>query len=61
MVFDFYQAEQTGILKPQTSEWGFSLADCACLALTRHLNAAVLTADTAWENLGDLYRVKLIR
>ena len=59
--FDFNLAEQTGILKPKTSEWGFSLGDCACLTLAKHLNATALTADTAWTNFDASFRVKLIR
>ncbi len=59
--FDERSAESTGELKPRTREWGLSLADCACLSLSKRLGAAALTADLAWMNLKDEYNVELIR
>jgi len=59
--FDAALAEQTGILKTQTTQWGLSLGDCACLALARHLEATALTADAVWANLKDAFHLMLIR
>jgi PIN domain nuclease of toxin-antitoxin system len=61
MDFDLSLAGQTGILKPQAAAWGLSLADCACLVLARQLDATALTADTAWANLKDSFRMAFIR
>jgi ribonuclease VapC len=41
----------TGLLAKQTSQFGLSLGDRACLSLGLRLNVAVLTADTIWSNL----------
>ena len=59
--FDSALAEQTGVLKPQVTRWGLSLGDCACLILAKHLDATAVTADTAWANLGDTFRIMFIR
>jgi ribonuclease VapC len=40
---------------------GVSLADRACLALARHLNAIAMTSDTAWASLNLDVRVVLFR
>ena len=61
MDFDSTLAEQTGLLKPRAAAWGLSLGDCACLTLARQLDATALTADKAWGNLGDSFRMTLIR
>lgn len=54
-------AYQTGLLKTRTAPWGLSLADCACLALAKQMNAVALTADSAWAKLKDDFNVELIR
>lgn len=40
---------------------GISFADRACLAIARHLDAAAMTGDTGWANLGLDIRVVLFR
>jgi ribonuclease VapC len=50
-----------GALYPQTRESGLSLADLACLALARRLNAIVVTADRAWADIKLDITIQLIR
>jgi ribonuclease VapC len=59
--FDKELSEAVGQLKPKTMHLGLSLADCACLTLSRHINAIALTADTAWGNLKNDFNVEVIR
>jgi ribonuclease VapC len=40
---------------------GISLADRACLALARHLDAVAMTSDTEWATLDLTVRVELFR
>ena len=61
MAFDAALAELAGVLKPQAAPWGLSLGDCACLVLAKHLEATAVTADTAWANLGNAFRMMFIR
>ena len=45
------QAVAAGLLRKTTRTKGLSLGDRACLALAKHLNAEVLTADSEWLKL----------
>jgi PIN domain nuclease of toxin-antitoxin system len=44
-------AAETAMLWPATRKKGLSLADRACLALARSMNAVAVTADRAWADL----------
>lgn len=44
-------AESTARLRASTSRYGFSLADRACLALSREMGVPSLTTDAAWAAL----------
>lgn len=46
--FDTAAAQTCARLRAATRAQGLSLGDRACLALARHLNAPVLTADRPW-------------
>lgn len=59
--FDKELAWQTGLLKARANKLGMSLADCACLTLSKHLHAIALTADTAWHKLKADFNVEFIR
>ena len=59
--FDSILAEQAGVLKQQAIPWGLSLGDCACLVLSRRLGATAVTADMAWANMGNVFRIMFIR
>jgi ribonuclease VapC len=48
-------------LYPRTSTHGLSLADRACLALARRLNAIAVTADRSWADLELDITIQLIR
>ena len=48
-------------LHPQTTRFGLSLADRACLALAKRMNATALTADSAWAQLNLGITISLIR
>ena len=50
-----------GTLYSQTRKNGLSLADRACLALARRLNAVAVTADRAWADLELDITIRLIR
>jgi PIN domain nuclease of toxin-antitoxin system len=49
--FTAADAIEAGRLRPLTRDAGLSLGDRACLALARHLETRVLTADTTWASL----------
>ena len=59
--FTAADAVETARMRPLTRAAGLSLADRACLALARRLNAAVLTADLAWGSLALDIDVRAIR
>ena len=59
--FDEMQAEQAGLMRPATRQFGLSLADRACLALARVTGRPALTADRAWAKLDIDVEVKLVR
>jgi PIN domain nuclease of toxin-antitoxin system len=48
-------------LSPRTAPNGLSLADRACLALAKRLNAPAVTADRAWSQLDINVAVHMIR
>lgn len=54
-------AEAAAELWPRTRGLGLSLADRACLALARRLDATALTADRTWLDLRPALRVESIR
>ncbi|MGD9882202.1 MAG: type II toxin-antitoxin system VapC family toxin [Reyranella sp.] len=58
--FDADQATRSGGLRLSTRSAGLSLGDRACVALAQVRQLPVLTADTAWAQLGNL-DVRLIR
>jgi PIN domain nuclease of toxin-antitoxin system len=60
-VFTDEQAKIAGSLIAQTSGFGLSLGDRACLALGIALKAPVYTADRSWKNLKLGVRVHLVR
>jgi len=55
------QAKIAGSLIAQTSAFGLSLGDRACLALGIALKAPVYTADRSWRNLKLGVRIHLVR
>jgi len=55
------QAKIAGGLIAQTSVFGLSLGDRACLALGIVLRAPVYTADRSWKNLKLGVRIHLVR
>ena len=55
------QATLTASLAPRTLPLGLSLADRACLALAKHMNLPVLTADQIWSKLDIGVTVEVIR
>lgn len=60
-VFTDDQAKIAGSLIAQTSAFGLSLGDRACLALGIALKAPVYTADRSWKNLKLGVRIHLVR
>lgn len=48
-------------LRPQTREFGLSLADRVCLALAKRLGAPAVTADHTWSQAKLDIEIKLIR
>ena len=48
-------------LAPFARTHGLSLADRACLAMARHLDAVAMTSDPEWEKLNPDVRVVLFR
>ncbi len=59
--FDRDLALVVGTLRETTRHLGLSLGDRACLALARHLELPVLTADRVWTELDIGVEVRLIR
>lgn len=60
--FTFTHAIYAARLLRQTSRYGLSLGDRACLGLAQERALAVLTADAAWERLSEVdVEVMLIR
>ena len=60
-VFTEEQAKIAGDLISQTSQFGLSLGDRACLALAIVLQAPVYTTDRVWKNLKLGIRIHVIR
>ncbi len=58
---DKSQATIAGFLREVTAKYGLSLGDRACLALARHLEAPVLTADRVWGELDLGIEIEVIR
>lgn len=58
---DEHQAMEVARLRPLTRVKGLGLGDRACLALARHLDLPVLTADRAWADLQLGIAVEVIR
>ena len=58
--FDEKAAYAAGVLHSQTRRLGLSLADCACLALARWMEAPAVTADRLWREV-DGVEVVVIR
>jgi PIN domain nuclease of toxin-antitoxin system len=61
IAFDASLAEQAGVLRSKTKEYGLSLGDRACLALAERFNLPVLTADRTWKELNLPIDVQLLR
>lgn len=59
--FSAGQAETAARLWETTRQHGLSLADRACLALAMEKEAAVLTADRAWADLGLKIDIQALR
>jgi PIN domain nuclease of toxin-antitoxin system len=59
--FDREQAEQAGLLRAATRQFGLSLGDRACLALANELQRPAATADRAWAKLDIGSPIELIR
>lgn len=51
----------TGLLVPETKQFGLSLGDRACLGLGMMLGLPVLTADRIWDKLKLPVEIRLIR
>ncbi len=60
-VFTDHHARIAGSLIAQTSAFGLSLGDRACLALGIALKAPVYTADRSWKNLKLGIRIHVVR
>ena len=52
--FDEAAAYASGALHRETRPLGLSLADCACLALARWMDAPAVTADRLWSRVDDV-------
>jgi len=59
--FNQEQAVITASLDSVTKEYGLSLGDRACLALAKHKNLPVLTADKVWTKLKIGVEIQIIR
>lgn len=59
--FDFSQALHAADLQKQTTKFGLSLGDRACLALAEKLKATVVTADKIWAKLKLGLEVVVVR
>lgn len=60
--FNSAMALETGLLRPATRPLGLSLGDRACLATAMVLgNLPVLTADRAWVELKDNFKITVLR
>jgi PIN domain nuclease of toxin-antitoxin system len=59
--FTDQQAKIAGSLIAQTSAFGLSLGDRACLALGIALKAPIYTADRSWKNLKLGIRIHVVR
>jgi PIN domain nuclease of toxin-antitoxin system len=61
VAFDESLALLTGSLITDTRKLGFSLGDCACVALGIQMKAPIYTADRAWAKLDVGVEIRLIR
>ena len=52
--FDEKAAYAAGVLHSETRPLGLSLADCACLALARWMDAPAVTTDRLWSEVPDV-------
>lgn len=59
--FDSEQAYLVASLYKNTSSFGLSLGDRACLALAMQRKAKVITADRAWKKVGVNVDIQVIR
>ena len=59
--FDKEQATIAATLDSSTKGYGLSLGDRACLALAKHKNLPVLTADKVWKKLKVGVDIQLVR
>lgn len=59
--FNEEQACLTAEFKIATKKYGFSLGDCACLALGKLHNVPVITADRVWKEVDLGLKIVLIR
>ncbi len=59
--FDAADAFLAAMMRPATKSHGLSLGDRACLALAQKLDAKVLTADRAWQEIDTETEIELIR
>lgn len=62
-VFDATLAEGTAALRPETKQFGLSLGDRACLALSRRLELPILTSDRRMYEARDIVSldIRMIR
>lgn len=61
IAFDEAQAKASALLRTATRSQGLSLGDRACLTLAQALDAEVLTADRAWQQVGVNISIRCIR
>ncbi|MEV0705647.1 type II toxin-antitoxin system VapC family toxin [Saccharopolyspora sp. NPDC050389] len=54
-------ALRAGELWPHTRSFGLSLGDLACLAVALRLDAPVMTADKAWQDIDVRVPIQLLR
>ena len=59
--FDIKQASIAASFDYFTRKHGLSLGDRACIALAKHLNLSVLTADKIWKKLDVGIKINVIR
>ena len=59
--FTLDMAMETAALRNQTTKFGLSLGDRACLALGMHLSLPIYTADRIWKKLDFSRDIILIR
>jgi ribonuclease VapC len=58
--FDLEQAMLCASLRSSTKQFGLSLGDRACLALTQLVKGTAVTGDSAWSDVAEAVGVKVL-